>query len=665
VGADADWVNHGGAHDGTHFSRLEEISADNVGSLGLAWYLDLDGEQMLEATPLAIAGVLYFTGSYSKVYAVDGKNGALLWQYDPEAWKTNQHKLRFTLPVNRGVAYADGRVFVGVLTGDLAALDAKTGKMLWRTPTVAAESPQAVTGAPLAFKNKVLIGNSGGDFGARGYVTAYDQATGKTAWRFYIVPGSPTENEGDPAMEAAAKTWDGEYWKTGTGGSAWHGLGFDPDFNLVYVGTGNSGPYDPAVRSPGNGDNLYLSSIVALDADSGKLKWHYQTNPREAWDYKATANMVLATVKIDGVDRKVLMQAPTNGYFYVLDRQTGKLISAEAFAKVTWAKGIDLKTGRPIENPNIRYENGPVDLYPSPVGAHNWQAMSYNPVTGLAYIPAMQLGMRYEKTSSRAGAVDFGGLTMSMLDKGAGDGTGSLIAWDPRTQTKRWEVPHKHLWNGGTLATAGGLVFQGTADGKFAAYDATTGKTLWQFAAGLGIISDPVSYMVAGRQFVSVLVGYGNSNMLGGDVMNVGWKFGAQPRRLLTFALNGKAKLPRGEPASFKIAPADNPAVTINDADVARGRILFTINCANCHGLDAVSAGAPAPDLRESFIATDPDALWKVAHDGALLAKGMPRFDKLTRPEVNQINAYIISRAREAAGRRPSSPTGSMTGARM
>jgi quinohemoprotein ethanol dehydrogenase len=648
VGAAANWASHAGAADESGYSQLDEINASNVGKLGLAWALNLPGEVTLEATPLAVDGVLYFTGSYSAVYAVDATTGKLLWKYDPQIWKVSPEKMNLNFAVNRGAAYADGRVFAAALDGRLFALDAKSGKLLWTALTVDKRSMHFSTGAPRTFNGKVIIGNGGGDFGMRGYVTAYDAATGRQVWRFYTVPGSPEENKGDPAMERAAATWSGKYWNTGTGGTPWNGFTFDAELNRLYIGTGNGAPYDVAKRSPGDGDNLYLASIVAVDADTGKYIWHYQTTPREAWDYKCTANIVMATIPVDGKPRKVLMQSPTNGFFYVLDRRTGKLLSAEKTGKVTWADHIDLKTGRPVEAKNIRYENGDTMIWPSPIGTHNWQDMSFSPRSGLVYIPYMQVGAHFSRGAPWPGSVSIGGLSIGwapMTDPE--DGKGALLAWDPVHQKAQWKVQLDTIWNGGTLATAGDLVFQGTADGYLSAYEAASGQRVWHFNAGLGIIAAPISYAAQGKQYVSVLVGYGGSASIGSSIMHAGWRYGAQPRTLLTFAVDGKAVLPPSAPPDMRVRAVDDPSLKLNDADVEAGRNIF-LGCAVCHGRDLQSAGGPAPDLRESQLALNPDSFWAVVHDGVLLERGMPRFDTLTREQAMQIFAYIRSGARQA-----------------
>ncbi len=658
-GAGANWTHHGGGMDESGFSRLEAINDGNVRRLGLAWSMDLDGEVSLEATPLAIDGVIYFTGSYSAVYAVDGASGRLLWKYDPEIWRVHPERQGNSFGVNRGVAYDNGKIFVGVLDGRLVALDAKTGTPLWTTETLPANAGRYVlTGAPRVFNGKVIIGNGGADSMMRGYVAAYDQETGKQVWRFYTVPGKPEDNAGDPVMEMAAKTWGGEYWKVGGGGgTAWNGITFDPEFNRIYIGTGNAGPYNPRVRSPGGGDNLFIASVVALDADTGKYVWHYQENPGESWDYKSVANMVVTTLEIGGRKRKVILHTPTNGFFYVIDRETGKLISAEKTGKVTWAERIDLETGRPVEAPNIRYETGDTIMYPSMIGTHNWQDMSFNPRTGLVYIPYQQLGAVYT-TNIKPGEFAFGGMTVRTHKGDKEDGTGAVLAWDPVAQKPRWKAPLDTLWNGGTLTTAGNLVFHGAGDGWFSAYDALDGRRLWRFNAGLGIVGAPISYEAGGKQYVSVLVGYGGTTAPLSDVLNYGWKYGAQPRRLLTFAIGGHKRLPRAPGPDFRVNAVDDPTVMLDEKMVAGGRAMSML-CIACHGINLVGAGSPAPDLRESQIALSEDALWSVMHDGALAQRGMPAFPMLTRSQVRNLQAYIRATAREALGtRKPSEASG-------
>jgi quinohemoprotein ethanol dehydrogenase len=638
------WSSHDATPDETAYSPMGLINPKNVNRLGLVWSLDLPGERSLQATPLAIDRVLYFTGSYSAVYAVDARTGKLLWKHDPEVWKHDPAKMRFTLPVNRGVAYSDGRIFSGTLDGRLQALDAKTGKQLWSVPTVSVDSMQTINGAPRVFNGKVIIGNSGSDFGARGYVTAFDAASGQQLWRFYTAPGTAQQNAGDPIMERAAATWDGEYWKSGTGGAVWDSITFDRELNRIYIGTGN-GPYDPNESNPSHADHLFVASIVALDADTGKYLWHYQTTPRDAWDFDATQQMILADLVILGERREVLMQAPKNGFFYVLDRRDGKLISAQKTGRVTWAERIDLASGRPVEASDAHYGTGEAVVWPGPLGSHSVQTMSFSPKTGLVYLPYMRLGVRYSRNTTESDGFLLADLSVSSVEGDPGRAKGALLAWDPVEQKARWSVPLDTIWNGGTLATGGGLVFQGTADGYFSAYDAALGQQLWRFNAGLGINAAPISYSIRGQQYVSVLVGYGGSAAVWG--MNVGWKFNAQPRRLLTFALDGKASLPATPGSDLSVKALDDPSLQLNEADVRAGHALF-MQCAICHGLNLNSTGSPAPDLRESAIALRLDSLWTLLQQGTLLSSGMPRFDTLSEQQVRQIHAYIRAGARKA-----------------
>ena len=659
-GADRNWYTPGGTNDEGNFSPLDQINTNTIAGLGLAWSLELPGEVSLEATPLEIDGTLYFTGSASNVYAVDARNGKIRWRYDPETWKYRPESKKLVWAVHRGVGYSHGKVFVGTPDGRLIAVDAASGSVVWDVKTVADDSQQTITGSPWIVKGKVLIGNGGADFGARGYVTAYDENTGKQVWRFYTVPGDPAKRyEAAPfeydAMKMAAKTWGASWWKLGGGGgTVWDNMAYDPELNRLYIGTGNGGPWNPRLRSPGGGDNLFVASIVALDADSGKYIWHYQTTPNDVWDFDATQDFILANLTVDGKPRKVLMQANKNGFFYVLDRLTGKLISAGKFGKVTWADHIDLQTGRPVETATSRYDQGLVKVWPSAIGSHNWQNMSFSPRSGLVFIPYIQLGMQisddrvpWPKAQDNPPFQQAGARTRLLVEDNE-DGKGALLAWDPVAQRTRWKVQHAALWNGGVMSTAGGVVFQGTAGGEFSAYDAATGGKLWSFNAGLGIIASPITYAIGGRQYIALLVGYGGPVAALSHLTNCGWKFGKQPRRLLTFTLGGHGSLPPTAPADFRVHALDDPKLDIDEKRAEAGMPIYQNNCTYCHGRLLVSPGTPAPDLRESSIALNWESFRATVKEGALMSRLMPKFSAFSDDEVRNIYLYIRSGAREA-----------------
>ena len=643
-----EWLTHGRDYSEARHSPLKQINSGNVRRLGLAWSFDTQTNRGLEATPIVVDGVMYTTGSWSVVYALDAKTGQQLWKYDPQV--AHSYGARACCDVvNRGVAVYKGRVYVGALDGRLIALDAANGKVVWQVTTVDRNLPYTITGAPRVVKGKVVIGNGGAEYGVRGYVSAYDAATGKLAWRFYTVPGDPSKPFESPALAKAAKTWTGEWWKMGGGGTVWDSLAYDPDLDLLYVGTGNGSPWNQQIRSPQGGDNLYLSSILALRPDTGELIWHYQTTPGDTWDYTATQHMILADLQIGGRQRKVLMQAPKNGFFYVLDRATGELISAEPYVEVTWARGIDKKTGRPIEKPEARYKTSHSLQKPGPFGGHNWMPMSFNPQTGLVYIPAQETAWLYltdAKFKYKPGAWNLG-IDFSPLKEVPTElAPGHLLAWDPVAQKERWRAQYKMMWNGGTLSTAGNLVFQGTSDGRFVAYSADKGEKLWESPVGIGIIGSPITYEIDGVQYVSIMAGWGGAFALTGgyaltdiNTQNVG--------RLLTFALDARqslAALPK------RAMTALAPIASITTAEmVDQGSALFTQWCAVCHGVGAVGGGGVVVALPMS----KPAVFWmykEIVLDGDYSSRGMPAFGKwLNHDEVEAIRAYILKRRTELA----------------
>jgi quinohemoprotein ethanol dehydrogenase len=655
------WLSTGRTYAEHHYSPLTQITRDNVKRLGLAWSLELPGERTLEAPPLAVNGVLYFSGTYGKTYAVDARSGRPLWEFDPDFAHHSPEKLRLVMGAHRGVAYWQGKVYVGVVDGRLIALDAKTGKTLWSTQSFDAPTARkAISGAPRVFGGKVIIGHGGGDYGTRGYVTAYDADTGRQLWRFYTVPGDPHKGFENDAMARAAKTWSGRWWHWGGGGAVWDNITYDPEFDRIYIGTGNGSPWNAEVRSAGHGDNLFICSIVALDARSGRYVWHYQTTPGDRWDFDATQNMVLADLAIKGHARRVLMQANKNGFFYEIDRSNGRLIAAEKFTTVTWAAGIDGNTGRPIEAAHVRYENGPVLIRPSAAGAHTFPPMSFNPGTGLVYIPTIKQGLRIGPPGNQDDLENFESpqrryfpvvaVTADFPVVDPDDATTSLLAWDPVTQQKRWEVNYPDsFWNGGTMTTAGALVFQGTGRGKFLAYDAKTGAALWTFDAGLGIVGAPVTYEVGGTQFVALLVGYGGSAGGGGKMFDTGWRFNEQPRRLLAFALDRRTSLPATAPPRFTVHAVDDPALQIDARQAAEGSRLYHFSCSSCHGGQLQSTGSIAPDLRESVLALNWPSFRSVLHDGLLASAGMPKYDELSDEDLRSIYLYVRQGSREAA----------------
>jgi alcohol dehydrogenase (cytochrome c)/quinohemoprotein ethanol dehydrogenase len=640
------WMTYGRTYGEQRYSPLQQISADNAGRLGLAWFADLDTDRGQEATPLEIDGVLYTSTAWSLVKAYDGRTGKLLWSYDPEVpreWAVNG----CCDVVSRGIAAWNHKIYVATFDGRLVALDAATGKPVWTTLTIDKSKPYTITQAPRVVHGRVIVGNSGAEYGVRGYISAYDAESGKLAWRFYTVPGDPSKPFENKAMAMAAKTWHGEWWTHGGGGVVWDGMSYDPDLNLLYFGVGNGLRWDRKGRSSDKGDNLFLCSIVALNADTGEYVWHYQSSPGDEWDYDAIAQLVLTDLTIDGKSRHVLLQANKNGYFYVLDRKTGKLLSAQAYVPVNWADGINLKTGRPIAHKDIRYSTTgkPVVMMPGPDGAHSWHPMAYSPETGLAYIPAQEIPKQFSPNED----FKFSSIGWNLgVDVTGTEGSkkGYLLAWDPVKQKEAWRVNYAGPWNGGILATAGNIVVQGSAAGVFNVYRADNGQKLWSMDAQSAMMGGPITYSIDGEQYLAVLTGWGSAFSLqagthagqSGNLRNVS--------RVLVFKLGGNAQLPALEPKQLVLNP---PPETGSPVSVSHGEALFGRYCGVCHGEKAVGGGV-VPDLRASNYLGN-DFWYEILQNGALKDAGMVSFKPvLNKDDVTDIRNYVIHRAHEDAG---------------
>jgi quinohemoprotein ethanol dehydrogenase len=644
------WMSVGRTYDEQRFSPLTQINPATVGRLGLAWFADIQTERGMEASPLVVDGVLYNVQPWNVVTAYDAKTGRVLWSYDPQV-PLRFGRLACCDIVSRGLAAWNGKIYVATLDGRLIALDARTGEPVWSTLTVDNSKGYTITGAPRVFDGKVVIGNGGAEIGVRGYVSAYDAETGAQLWRWHTVPGNPADGFENAAMAMAAATWTGEWWKAGGGGTVWDSLAYDPELNLVYIGTGNGSPWAYKWRSPGGGDNLFLASIVALRADTGEYVWHYQTVPGEQWDYTATQQMILADIAIGGRTRQVLMQAPKNGFFYVLDRATGELISAEKIVPINWASGIDRATGRPIENPAARYGVTPVMVSPGAGGAHNWNPMAFSPLTGLVYVPVTETYMAYGLAETwdpaRGGLgtsfTGFDAERKAIAEYADAHSKGWLSAWHPATQREVWRGPIEQKGSGGVLVTAGNLVFQGTIGTTFAAYRADTGEKVWEMPVQQVPIAAPIAYEVDGEQYIAVNAGWGGG-LAHVERSQYTQLFLSKPR-LLVFKLGGTARLPPLPPESMQVpelvAP---PALTGTPGQVALGERLYGENCALCHG---TAARGGVKDLRHMMPATHA-AFLDIVLGGTRAANGMASFaDVLDREEAEAIHHYLISRARD------------------
>ena len=654
----ANWLSYGRTMDEQRFSPLTQVSDSTVGSLGLAWSSDLDTARGQEGTPIVVDGVMYASTAWSMVKAYDAATGKKLWEFDP---KVPRAKLVDVCcdAVNRGVAVYKGKVYVGTIDGRLVALNAETGAVIWDKLTIPAGSHMTITGAPRIAKGMVLIGSGGSEYISRGYLAAFDADSGAEKWRFYTVPGDPSQPLDGKHLEAAAKTWAPDAWKRGGGGTVWDSITYDPKTDLIYFGTANAEPWNPAARGSKAGDSLYTASIVAVKPETGEYVWHFQETPEDRWDFDSNQQIIAADQTVDGKVRRVLMHAPKNGFFYTLDAATGKFLSGKPFAAITWASGLDPVTGKPNVNPAARYEQTgkPFIGLPGAVGAHSWTPMSYSPKTGLVYIPANQTAQPYNAAAkgwapSKVGfqlGLDSGQMGMPAniaARAAAAAGTlGSLIAWDPVAGKPKWTVQHVGPSNGGTLATAGNLVFQGTASGEFRAYSADAGKQLWSFPTQTGVIAAPMTYSVKGEQYVAILVGWGGvfdvaPGILAsksGSVRNIS--------RLLVFKLGAKGALPALIPSAKAVL--DPPPFIGKPEQVADGASHYQNSCSVCHG-DAAIAGGLNPDLRHSA-ALSKASLWQsIVHDGALSEGGMVAWkDNFSPAQIENIRQYVIKRANE------------------
>ncbi len=652
------WLSYGRTYDEQRYSPLEQINQESISELGLAWFADMSTSRGQEATPIVVDGALYVSTAWSVVHAFDVRTGEQLWTYDPQIDRAKGRDACCDV-VNRGVAAWDGSIYVGTLDGRLVALDSATGEVEWEVVTVDQSLPYTITGAPRIIKGLVLIGNGGAEYGVRGYVTAYDAESGEQVWRFYTVPGNPADGYESDVMTAAANTWTGQWWNLGGGGTVWDAMAYDADLDLLYIGVGNGSPWNQALRSPEGGDNLFLSSIVALDPDDGSYRWHYQTVPGETWDYTATQHIMLADMEIDGAERRVVMQAPKNGFFYVLDAANGDLISAEPYTPVNWATHVDLETGRPVEVPGARFDktNQPAIVLPGPLGGHNWYPMAYSQDTNLVYIPVTENFMGYvpdnEFTVDPEGwntGVDFGRGFQLVQSQAEPPVNASLLkAWDPIAQEEVWRVQHEvGTGNAGVLATAGGLVFQGNRSGEFVAYDDATGERRWSTLVQAGVMAAPATFTVDGEQHIAILVGTPALPSEGPGASTSTTSASTNNSRLLMFRLGGDAELP--EMADITSATSDEfvlPQISATNELISQGETAYNQNCAVCHGPSVVSTRPETyPDLRMSR-RLESDATWNaVVLEGELQDRGMVSFAEiLGAGDAEAIRAYVITQA--------------------
>jgi quinohemoprotein ethanol dehydrogenase len=658
------WPTYGGSYNEQRFSPLKKIDTTNVGTLGLQWFADYDTNLDQHGSPLYIDGVIYVSTAFNtKVYAFDARTGKELWKFNVNvdgAWLRNV----CCGNINRGIAAWNGKIYVGTLDARLIAIDAKTGKQAWSTDTIVGDRNDplnrlSITMAPRVAKGKVFIGASGGEFGVRGWIAAFDAETGKETWRFYNVPGDPSKPFENEQMKSAAATWSGEWWKLGGGGSVWDAAIYDPATDLLIYGTGNGTPWGAHARDPKLGDNLYIASIIALKPDTGEYVWHYQTTPGDNWDYDAVSPMMTADVTIDGQPKHVLIQPNKNGFLYVLEAATGKLLSADAFTEVNWATHVDLKTGRPVVVPAARYEKKPWNLAPGVQGGHSWHPNAYSPDTGLVYIPTweayfvMQRDPNYKPSAGGFNlGISFGGpqgMSAAKVEPTNKEGIyGRLKAWDPVARKVVWETEafDNDRPSSGVMATGGGLVFAGNGAGKeLRAYDAKTGKQLWSFATQTSIFAAPITYELDGEQYVAASVG--------GASIAQGY-YAPGYARMLVFKLGGAAQLPPN--ADYTPPPLNPPPSTASAEVIERGRVVYEQYCTICHGVDGVQPRGMFPNLTTTPLLHSQEGFDQVIN-GARAERGMGNFSKdVNAQDSIALREHLISRANVVKSRQQPPP---------
>lgn len=651
------WMMYGRDYGEQRFSPLKQVNADNVAGLGLAWYADLaERGGVYETTPIVVDGRIFVTSPWSKVYAFDAKTGQKLWKYDPHVPGEYAVKLCCGI-VNRGVAYWKGKVIWGTLDGRLIAVNAQSGEKVWEIQATDPQKWLSITGAPRIADGRIFIGEAGSEFEMRGYLAAYDAETGKELWRWWSVPGDPSKPFEQPELAMAAKTWHGEWWKFGGGGTPWDGITYDPVTGYVYFGTGNGAPWPTEVRSPGGGDNLFTACIVALDAKTGKYVWHYQETPSENFDFDSTAQISTADLVINGQKRHVVMHAPKNGVFYVLDAKSGKVVSANLFVPTAnWLTGFD-KDFRPILNPQADYGKTKEGFYLVGFQSHVWYPMSFNPGTGLVYVPTNYGSFGYVAEAGAKMGNQLLSINIAKRPNGEPpkvEGAGNyLVAWDPVKQKAAWE---QREGNGrsGTMTTAGNLVFQGTLPHNFTAFRADNGEKVWTTDSQAQIAAGSASYEVDGEQYIAVVAagqgGFGNPY------------WAPNYARLLVYKLGGKVTLPPAEPYT---PPPLNPPADFGDAALlTKGEKNYNEHCASCHGNNTARVSSIFPDLRYAGPLWSNEAFKAIVIDGALQNNGMVSFRKVLTPEdAEAIRAYVVHIANVAKagpppgfGRPPATP---------